>query len=85
MEEGCLGGGFGAAVVETLNDHDVLVPTLRIGIPDVLVDHASPAQSKQALGLTPAQMAERILERFPARRTLQTSPQPLESEHQPSG
>jgi 1-deoxy-D-xylulose-5-phosphate synthase len=77
MEEGCLAGGFGAAVVETLSDHDVLVPTLRIGIPDVLVDHASPDQSKQALGLTPAQMVETILERFPVRRSLQTSPQVL--------
>jgi 1-deoxy-D-xylulose-5-phosphate synthase len=65
MEEGCLAGGFGAAVVETLVDHDVLVPVLRIGIPDVLVDHATPEQSKTALGLTPTQMAETILRRFP--------------------
>ena len=65
MEEGCLAGGFGAAVVETLVDHDVLVPVLRIGIPDVLVDHATPEQSKMALGLTPPQMAETILRRFP--------------------
>ena len=64
MEEGALPGGFGAAVVETLSDHDVLVPVLRIGIPDVLVDHASPEQSKQSLGLTPPQMAERIISRF---------------------
>jgi len=64
MEEGSLAGGFGAAVVETLSDHDVLVPVLRIGIPDVLVDHASPEQSKQSLGLTPPQMAERIITRF---------------------
>ncbi|MBE9153389.1 1-deoxy-D-xylulose-5-phosphate synthase [Cyanobium sp. LEGE 06113] len=64
MEEGCLPGGFGAAITECLNDHDVLVPVLRIGIPDQLVDHASPAQSKSALGLTPPQMADRILERF---------------------
>ena len=64
MEEGALAGGFGAAVVETLSDHQVLVPVFRIGIPDVLVDHASPDQSKQALGLTPAQMAERIMERY---------------------
>ena len=64
MEEGALAGGFGAAVVETLVDHEVLVPVLRIGIPDVLVDHASPDQSKQSLGLTPPQMADRILERF---------------------
>jgi 1-deoxy-D-xylulose-5-phosphate synthase len=66
MEEGALPGGFGAAVVECLNDHGLLVPVLRLGIPDQLVDHASPKQSKEALGLTPAQMAERILERFGA-------------------
>ncbi len=64
FEEGALAGGFGAAVLESLNDHDVLVPVLRLGIPDVLVDHASPDQSKEALGLTPTQMAARILERF---------------------
>ena len=64
FEEGALAGGFGAAVVESLIDHDVLVPVLRLGIPDLLVDHASPEQSKQALGLTPAQMAVRIQERF---------------------
>ncbi|MEB3308468.1 MAG: 1-deoxy-D-xylulose-5-phosphate synthase [Cyanobacteriota bacterium] len=64
MEEGALAGGFGAAVVETLNDSDVLVPVLRLGIPDVLVDHASPQQSKQSLGLTPSQMADRILDRY---------------------
>ena len=64
MEEGALAGGFGAAVVESLNDHEVPVPVLRIGIPDVLVDHASPQQSKESLGLTPPQMADRILDRF---------------------
>ena len=68
MEEGCLPGGFGAAVVETLNDHDVLVPVYRIGIPDQLVDHATPDQSKQALGLTPPQMADSILKRFASLR-----------------
>jgi 1-deoxy-D-xylulose-5-phosphate synthase len=70
LEEGALAGGFGAAVLEALSDLDVHVPTLRIGIPDQLVDHASPEQSKEALGLTPAQMADRILERFgvPLRR-----------------
>ncbi|TVS03143.1 MAG: 1-deoxy-D-xylulose-5-phosphate synthase [Cyanobium sp. PLM2.Bin73] len=64
MEEGALPGGFGAAVVESLSDHGVAVPVLRIGIPDQLVDHASPAQSKQALGLTPPQMANRISAHF---------------------
>jgi 1-deoxy-D-xylulose-5-phosphate synthase len=64
MEEGTLAGGFGGAVVEALSDHGIQASVLRIGIPDVLVDHASPEQSKESLGLTPAQMAERIERHF---------------------
>ncbi|MDX2230838.1 MAG: 1-deoxy-D-xylulose-5-phosphate synthase [Leptolyngbyaceae cyanobacterium bins.349] len=64
LEEGCLPGGFGSAVAEALLDADVLVPLTRIGVPDVLVDHATAEQSKVSLGLTPAQMAERILQKF---------------------
>jgi 1-deoxy-D-xylulose-5-phosphate synthase len=64
LEEGCLPGGFGSAVAEALLDADVTVPLTRIGIPDTLVDHATPDQSKAALGLTPAQMADRILHKF---------------------
>ena len=37
---------------------------LRIGIPDRLVDHATPQQSFEALGLTPDQMAVRIKQHF---------------------
>jgi len=67
MEEGCLMGGFGSAVQEALNDHDLLVPILRLGVPDMLVEHAEPDQSKADLRLTPSQMAERILEKFQAK------------------
>ena len=64
MEEGALPGGFGAAVLESLSDQDISVPVLRIGIPDQMVDHATPQQCKESLGLTPVQMAERIMRRF---------------------
>jgi 1-deoxy-D-xylulose-5-phosphate synthase len=64
MEEGCLPGGFGSAIAEALLDADIAVPLTRIGIPDKLVDHATPDQSKAELGLTPPQMAERILKLF---------------------
>ena len=66
MEEGALAGGFGGAVVEALSDQGIQASVLRIGIPDVLVDHATPEQSKESLGLTPSQMAERILSHFAA-------------------
>ncbi len=64
MEEAALPGGFGAAVLESLNDQNLLVPFLRIGIPDQLVDHASPDQSKESLGLTPKQMFKTISHYF---------------------
>ena len=64
MEEGTLIGGFGSAIVELFNDSEVNIPVYRIGIPDVLVDHASPDQSKEKLGLLPDQMADKIIKRF---------------------
>jgi len=60
IEEGTLAGGFGSAVTESLLDADIKPSILRLGIPDVLVDHATPQQSFEKLGLTPAQMAESI-------------------------
>ncbi|MGV0027119.1 1-deoxy-D-xylulose-5-phosphate synthase [Phormidesmis priestleyi] len=64
LEEGCLSGGFGSAVIEALMDAEMAVPVKRIGVPDLLVDHATPEQSKAELSLTPPQMAEQILKLF---------------------
>ena len=64
MEEGALAGGFGSAVLESLQEKGLAIPMLRIGIPDRLVDHATPQQSFEALGLTPDQMAVRIKQHF---------------------
>lgn len=64
LEEGCLIGGFGSAVAEALLDANINVPVKRLGIPDLLVDHAEPDQSKVALGLTSSQMAEQVLNAF---------------------
>ncbi|MDS3860612.1 1-deoxy-D-xylulose-5-phosphate synthase [Thermosynechococcaceae cyanobacterium BACA0444] len=64
LEEGCLPGGFGSAILEAFQDAGVLVPVLRLGVPDLLVEHATADQSKAELGLTPPQMAEKILSQF---------------------
>ncbi|MEA5510567.1 1-deoxy-D-xylulose-5-phosphate synthase [Crocosphaera sp. UHCC 0190] len=64
LEEGCLMGGFGSAVAEALLDHNVTVGIKRFGIPDKLVDHAKPDQSKADLGLTSPQIAEQIRQLF---------------------
>ncbi|WYL96752.1 MAG: 1-deoxy-D-xylulose-5-phosphate synthase [Gloeotrichia echinulata IR180] len=60
LEEGCVIGGFGSAVAEALQEHGVLVPVTPIGIPDQLIDHASPEESKVDIGLTSVQIAEQI-------------------------
>ncbi|MBF2073644.1 MAG: 1-deoxy-D-xylulose-5-phosphate synthase [Synechococcales cyanobacterium C42_A2020_086] len=60
LEEGCLMGGFGSAVAESLLDHEVMVPITRLGVPDILVDHAKPEESLADLQLTAPQIAERI-------------------------
>jgi len=64
LEEGCVMGGFGSAIAEALLDADILVPVKRFGVPDILVDHAEPNESKTELGLTSHQIAERVLEAF---------------------
>ena len=64
MEEGCLMGGFGSAVLEALQERDIFVPVKRFGVPDILVDHATTDQSKSSLGISSPQMAESILKAF---------------------
>lgn len=64
VEEGCLMGGFGTAVLEALQEHNVHVPVKRFGVPDILVDHATSDQSKASLGLNSSQISENILKTF---------------------
>jgi len=51
VEEGCLPGGAGAAVLEALQAMAVQVPVLRLGLPDVFIDHGDPATLLAMQGL----------------------------------
>jgi 1-deoxy-D-xylulose-5-phosphate synthase len=64
VEEGCLMGGFGSAIAESLMDLNVVVPIKRIGVPDILVEHATPDESLGSLGLTSSQIAETVRTTF---------------------
>jgi 1-deoxy-D-xylulose-5-phosphate synthase len=70
LEEGCLQGGFGSAVLEALLDNNITVPVERIGVPDILVEHATPEQSLDSLGLTSPQIAEKVRKRFFSSKTM---------------
>jgi 1-deoxy-D-xylulose-5-phosphate synthase len=66
VEENVLAGGFGAAVLERLED-DFLDPAararvMRAGLPDRYVTHGRPALLREEVGLTGEAVASRVLE-----------------------
>lgn len=48
VEDGCLQGGFGSAVLEFMADHHHQARVVRLGIPDEVIEHGEP-QELQAL------------------------------------
>ncbi len=50
VEDGCLPGGFGSAILEFMADHQYTAKVVRLGIPDRVVDHGSPEQLHQECG-----------------------------------
>ncbi len=62
VEENALAGGFGSAVLEMLEEHDVVPQAFRrIGVPDTFVEHGSQAELREAYGLTDdAMIAEAV-------------------------
>jgi 1-deoxy-D-xylulose-5-phosphate synthase len=39
VEDGCIMGGFGSAILEFMADHGYSLPVKRLGIPDRVVEH----------------------------------------------
>ncbi len=50
-EENALQGGFGAAVLELLNDSGLSTPVIRVGIPDQFIEQGTQAELRGQLGL----------------------------------
>ena len=59
LEDHVLAGGFGSAVMETLNALDVRVPVVRVGWPDQFIEHGKVDALRAKYGLT----AEAALEK----------------------
>lgn len=41
LEDGCVQGGMGSAVMEWMNDHGYALPVTRMGIPDEFIEHGT--------------------------------------------
>jgi 1-deoxy-D-xylulose-5-phosphate synthase len=52
MEDHVLAGGFGSAVLETLNIAEVEIPVVRIGWPDHFIEHGKHEALREKYGLT---------------------------------
>jgi 1-deoxy-D-xylulose-5-phosphate synthase len=50
IEDGCLMGGFGSAVLEWMGDHDYHSSVKRLGIPDEVIEHGEQAQLHRECG-----------------------------------
>lgn len=50
VEDGCIVGGFGSAVLEFYNDHGYAVQVRRLGIPDRFIDQGTVTQLHQECG-----------------------------------
>jgi len=62
VEENVLQGGFGSAVLELFMDRGLMVPVKRLGIPDMFVEHGSPAILREKYGLDAKGIAKGALE-----------------------
>ena len=63
VEDGSLKGGFGSAVLEYMADSGYSLPVKRIGIPDNFVEHGTPAELYNMLGMDLSGVA-RVLKQY---------------------
>ena len=62
VEDGCLQGGFGSAVLEFLADHGQHIAVRRLGIPDRVVEHGSQDQLYKECGFDADGIAQAVRE-----------------------
>lgn len=60
VEDGCIQGGFGSAILEFMADHDYKSSVRRLGIPDRIVEHGEQIELHQECGFD-AKGIERIV------------------------
>lgn len=62
LEDGCLQGGFGSAIVEFMTDNNYYSQLRRLGIPDRLVEHGEQLELHHECGFDPEGIAKTVRE-----------------------
>lgn len=60
VEDGCLMGGFGSAVLEFMADHGYQAQVKRLGIPDAIIEHGEQEELHAECGFDPAGIADTV-------------------------
>ena len=66
VEEGCIMGGAGSAVLEALQSLALVRPVLQLGLADVFIEHGDPAKLMAMQGLDAAGIERSIRQRWPS-------------------
>lgn len=67
VEDGCLPGGFGSAIIEFMADHDYSARVLRLGIPDEIIEHGEQYELHRECGYDAEAIYERALQLLEAK------------------
>lgn len=60
VEDGTIVGGFGSAILEFMNAHHYKADVKILGIPDIIIEHASQKQQQKQAGIDPESIADAI-------------------------
>jgi len=70
VEDGCVMGGAGSAVLEALQAAGLNVPVLVLGLPDQFIEHGDPVKLMSLNGLDAAGIEASVIKRFGAKPAL---------------
>ena len=62
VEDGCLQGGFGSAVIEFMADHNYKAEIKRLGIPDQIVEHGEQLELHRECAFDPEGIEKAVIE-----------------------
>ena len=60
IEDGCVMGGFGSAVLEWMSDHNYQAQVKRLGIPDAVIEHGEQIELHRECGFDPEGIADAV-------------------------
>lgn len=62
VEDGCVEGGFGSAVLEFMADHKYSAEVKRLGIPDAIIEHGEQIELQHEAGFDPEHIEKAVME-----------------------